>query len=108
MPVDTLALQLDAGCSGEMTYPADTDVTHYLRIGAYPSAGGYWASHADMLSPAPDREISQNYRIYAVLLRGTDPQAARRQVDFDEKRDVGARDKDHRSDEQQRNGACKP
>ncbi len=43
----------------------------------------------------------------AILLYGADAQASRGQVDFDEKRDVGARDENHRAYEQQRDGPGK-
>ena len=62
--------------------------------------GVVWRRMRDMLLPAPVQETSQNCRFYAILLCGPDAQASGGQVDFDEKRDVSARDENHRADEQ--------
>jgi hypothetical protein len=108
--MDTLPLQLDACCGREMSLAANANVAHNLGIRAQPSslaltgpAGCCWSSHADILPRPSARESLQNCRFYAILLCGPNAQASRGKVDLDEKRDVGARDENHRTDEQQRN-----
>jgi hypothetical protein len=58
-------------------------------------------------TPSTMRETPQNCRICAILLCWTDAEASRGQANFEEKRDVGARDENHRAYEQQRNGPRK-